>query len=1153
MSQTPEPDYGGATSEQKIFLAALEIRDASERKAFLKSACGEDMRLYRGVESLLNEQETAGSFLETPAVSFSRDTTKPDGPDRHGTRAPDRPAERPGDKIGRYKLLQSIGEGGCGAVYMAEQQEPVRRRVALKIIKLGMDTRQVIARFEAERQALAMMDHPNIAKVLDAGATDQGRPFFVMELVRGIRITDYADQNQLSTKDRLKLFIQVCNAIQHAHQKGIVHRDIKPSNILVTLHDGTPVPKVIDFGVAKATNQQRLTDKTLFTAFDQFIGTPAYMSPEQAEMSGLDIDTRTDVYSLGVLLYELLTGKTPFDPDRLMRGGLDECRRTLRLEEPDKPSNRLATMIEADLTTVASRRGTEPPRLVTLLRGDLDWVVMKCLEKDRTRRYATVNALAMDAQRYLDGEPVFARPPSGLYRFQKFARRHQAPLVAGVAILLMFIGASAVSIWQAIRATQAERDAHNAQVAEANLRRQAETGWDRARDQTRLARLNEYVADMNLAQQSLTAGNYGRAVQLLQKHSRTNNVVPDFRGFEWRYLWNVSQGDNHTSLPDQGGPVLSVAFSANADLLASALFEKVNIYDPRTRNLIATLPKGAMSLAFSPDGRRLYAGSTAAVRVWDTVNWTEIRQIDEHFGPLALSADGSRIAACGRSGVRIWNTTDWREIGLLEKVCGPLAFSPDGKRLAGDTDQGITIYDIATGQPGPVLQDSTNLFPRMGPKFRDDRLAGFSLDGELFAAPRNQQSSKGVFVVSLWDAETGKELAVMPEDPEHIEHTGVISSLAFSQDGSSLATGSRDHSIRIWDLASRKPRRVIQGHLHEVWSIAMTADGQMLASGARDGGLRLWNTREQEKEEALSGSYVPLGFSPDSRYLLALAGNDTAVFINLTTHEPEREFPLSPVRRRPPGSISTSADQKLLAEGLEDGSVKLWNTVSRESTTLKVTDRMLGLALLSPDGNALFTGGFGHGSKLWDLRKGDDVALGAQGHRAWFSPDGKTLVVIDRDDSVAIWDVPTRTLRTNLVMDPAPGFSAAFSPDGRILAITSGFSSVEDEIRLWDIARGRLLGTCIGHKQGVFSLAFSPDGRTLASASDDSTVKLWNVATRQELLSIRRLGGGLNSLMFSPDGRWLVGARGFPRQTAELRFHFAPTLAEIETAREAAP
>ncbi len=344
--------------------------------------------------------------------------------------------EKAGDRIGRYKLLQKIGEGGCGVVYMAEQEEPVRRRVALKVIKLGMDTRQVIARFEAERQALALMDHPNIARILDGGATDAGRPYFVMELVKGIRVTEYCDEQKLSTRQRLELFAQICQAIQHAHQKGIIHRDIKPSNILVTLHDGVPVPKVIDFGIAKATDQ-RLTDKTLFTQLDQFLGTPAYMSPEQAELKGLDVDTRTDISSLGVLLYQLLTGRTPFEAKELFKAGFDEMRRMIREVEPPRPSTRISTLAGSDLTTLAALRQTDPRKLTKLLHGDLDWIVMKALEKDRTRRYETANGFAMDIRRFLADEPVSAAAPSAAYRFGKFVRRHKVTL--GVTTAMAFL------------------------------------------------------------------------------------------------------------------------------------------------------------------------------------------------------------------------------------------------------------------------------------------------------------------------------------------------------------------------------------------------------------------------------------------------------------------------------------------------------------------------------------------------------------------------------------------------------------------------------------------------------------------------------------------------------------------------------------------
>ena len=670
---------------EEIFCGALEIEVAEQQSAYIEDACANDGLLYAAVQQMLNSQAEAETFFldscPTRISAAEVSQTLSDMPEffeNLGQILPD--DDEVGKQIGNYKLLQKIGEGGGGNVYLAEQRMPVRRQVALKIIKLGMNTKSVIARFKTERQALAMMEHPNIAHVLNAGETDTGRPFFVMELVHGIKITTYCDQNKLGIQSRLELFVQTCHAIQHAHQKGIIHRDIKPSNVLITIHDGRPMPKVIDFGIAKATSGDLLSEQTFHTAQEPFVGTPAYMSPEQADFAHTDIDMRSDVYSLGTLLYELLAGHPPFDQDALMKSGIEEMRRTLRECEPKRPSVRYASLPEVERGETAANRREEPHRLSSILSRELDWVVMKALEKDRDRRYQTVDGLAEDVLRYLRHEPVMARPPTRRYRFCKLVLRNKGVFVSIAAISLTMIAGLGMSSWLFVKERAALEAMKQARKSEAILRKEAETREKISQAAVLLSRGQASEADLlmsdveipvvkpsleassvfaKLAEWNVQQGRWGQAADHMLKLSLAMQVdKSDMTDSATRLLLKigptlVAAGDmeNYRRLVRQ----TIVRFSGTENPVAAEQVIKISIIAPMdmsTRNALKPLAEVVLQSIISSEPKTPQENYYVAWRAF-AIAWYKYRDGDyagaEEWGQRCLAYEDStptRLPMC---------------------------------------------------------------------------------------------------------------------------------------------------------------------------------------------------------------------------------------------------------------------------------------------------------------------------------------------------------------------------------------------------------------------------------------------------------------------------------------------------------------------------
>lgn len=1118
---------GGSSLEEVLFEAVLRTRSPAERAAFLEEVCRGYPELRARLEVLLEAHFRAEGFLDREPRA---DALSP-APDE-----PPPPAIEPlaSLNIGRYKLLEKIGEGGMGEVWMAEQEKPVLRRVALKLIKVGMDTPSVVARFEAEGQALALMAHPSIAQVFDAGATASGRPYLVMELVRGIKITEYCDQQQLPTQDRLRLFIQVCHAIQHAHQKGIIHRDVKPSNILITVNDGVPMPKVIDFGIAKAV-AFKLTDKTLFTEFQALVGTPAYLSPEQAEMSSAEIDTRSDIYSLGVLLYELLVGQTPFDARELIKGGLDALRQAIREKEPIKPSTRLRTLTASELTTTAQRRRTEALKLTNQLRGDLDWIVMKCLEKDRARRYATANGLAMEIQRYLDNEPVLARPPSWLYRARKQVRRNKLASAAAAVVVLALGAVATLSLVYAAREQAVGRQLEN-DLARQHLmlgRSLCQQG-EIARGLHWMARALESAPPSNLELNSTVRQNLaGWSAELqaplavLPHGARVGTVAysPDgsrlLTGSEnTAKLWRADTGELIGQPMRHDGGVRFVAFSPDGQRLLTASTDKaVRLWaglDAKPLERVFHLQAEPTAALFSPDGTRVFAvGQDGAARLWDASTGEPIGPWFHHKSGVHAAAwapHGNLIATGGADGsVRFWSgdTGETRGEPLhVSKKVNALVFSPDGHALlTGSDNDTAQLWSVARRQPiGPPL-------PHRGRV----NAVGFSPDGTRLL------TANEAGVARLWSAANGEPLGF------EMQHGAPVLVARFTPDGQRVVTGSMNNSARVWSAETGEPLGPAIQHEGWVWALAISPDGNRLLTGADDHSSKLWSIAPSGNSERVfkhANVAWSATFSPDGKWIVVSGADNETSFSSLRLWSTQTGKPGAVIAH--PGlvwSVAFSPDGQWLLSGGNDGVARLWSTQTMKPSPIQFQHRAAVRSVaFSRDSQAAATASFDNTATVWSVVMGKALFAPFQHPRGVedvaFSPDGKMLATACEDGAARLWSVLTGRQCGPAFWHHGSVLAVAFSPDGRQLLT----GSTDNSARRWDVRTGKTVGPALAHPSWVEDVAFSPDGACVATCDAFDSAWLWSTRTAELLCPPFKHSGPVNEIEFSRDGRQLLTA-----------------------------
>jgi serine/threonine protein kinase/WD40 repeat protein len=1044
---------------KKLFLEALDLQGTDARRRFLDRACATDADLRGRVEKLLRAHQDAGNFLGKPdPVELTCDAAGP---------------ERPGTVIGPYKLLEQIGEGGMGVVFMAEQIKPVRRKVALKVLKPGMDTRQVVARFEAERQALALMDHPNIAHVLDGGETAAGHPYFVMELVRGIPITDFCDENHFPVRERLKLFVSVCQAVQHAHQKGIIHRDLKPSNVMVTLHDGEPVVKVIDFGIAKAMGQQ-LTDKTLFTNYAVMIGTPIYMSPEQAEMSGLDVDTRTDIYALGVLLYELLTGMTPCDKKLLRSAGFDEIRRVIREDEPPRPSARVSTLGQ-EAASVSARRKSDPKRLSQLFRGELDWIVLKALDKDRKRRYETASAFAADVQRYLHDEPVLACPPSAWYRLRKNMHRHRGAALAAMLVVLALVAGMIGTTWGLIRATDAKAVA----VYEANEKAQALQDRE---DALAAARQSEREKSVQLWEALLAQARANRLSRRPGQRFETLGILR--RALEMARMLDLS-AEKFGELRDA-----VIAALALPDLYLAGPWHP--------------WPADAYGLDLD-EGHALYARTDrkGACTICQVADDHQIHSLPP-LGAAALprlSRDGKYVALLDDRdsktgvGVHVWKIDEAtpRRI-LLEEKAESLDFHPNGTQAALTYAGGaIGLFELPSGRRIKRL------------------LPACPLASEMVCALHPTESVVAICsyfspVVQLRDLRTGAVLAVLRQ-------TSRPHSVAWHPTGRILAVGMAEAcQVHLYDRATLKPFRTLECGRTASY-LAFNPLGDRLAISGWGKAVDLFDVGTGQKLfAALNCAGVPR-FSHDGRRLASSIQDGKWGIWQVGDG---REYRTLQRKAMPANSLflippTVHPDGRLAVAAMSDG-FGFWDLASGSELGFVPGDGDNLRALFQPSGALLILGPTG--LSRWNV-KSDAGAKGRYiigpperlplptGHCLGQSRDGRVIVTCSRTVGAELphaggWilhaDRPDRPIRLDAGQDIQ---WIAVSPDGRLVITVTHYAGLA---KLWDARSGKLLRQLADGGAGFPS--FTPDGRWFTMETDGN--RLFAADT---LRPGRRLGG----------------------------------------------